>query len=135
MKNPAKKNFKTNFCSSLFKFLMVTNNNPPTRKFPNNRAEPVTEEIGSIDHRELNRAHRQKQTKIRDAGKLNHLILRPWAHKIITLKTLPIITKIVRPFGDINPKIGVSSAITPIRNPRAGDALILLIMSRLPSTY
>ena len=35
---------------------MVTNNNQPEKMFPNNLAEPMIEETGSADHKELNKA-------------------------------------------------------------------------------
>jgi hypothetical protein len=88
------------------------------RIFPNSRADPILEATASIDHKELNRAQIHKHRRIRNAGKPNHLIVRLWAHKIRTLKILPIITRGARPLDAIKPRNGAKNAIKPSKYPR-----------------
>ena len=88
------------------------------RIFPNSRADPILEATASIDHKELNRAQIHKHRRIRNAGKPNHLIVRLWAHKIRTLKILPIITIGARPLDAIKPRNGVKNTIRPTKYPR-----------------
>jgi hypothetical protein len=128
IRNPAREQFRANFFSAPVKFIIVTNNSPPARIFPNSRADPILEAPASIDHKELNRAQRQKHKRIQNAGKPNHLILRLWAHKISTLKRLPIITRGARPLDAIKPRNGAKNAMKPIKYPRIkGDCSSLFI--------
>ena len=116
-KNPIERNFRTKFASSMDKLLMITNNNQPEKMFPNNLAEPIIEETGSADHKELNKAQRQKQNKIINTGKPAHLILRAWNRMIRTQKILPIITRGARPLGAMSPIIGAKNAIKQSKYP------------------
>ena len=122
-KKPIERNFRTKFASSMDKLLMVTNNNQPEKMFPNNLAEPIIEETGSADHKELNKAQRQKQNKIINTGKPDHLILRAWNRIIRTQKILPIITRGARPLGAMNPRIGAKNAIKQSKYPSIKRAL------------
>jgi hypothetical protein len=119
--NPVKKNLRTSTFSSSVMFLIVVNNNPPATKFPNNRAEPMLEEITSIDHIEVKRAQIQRHKRIKKTGKFNHSILWRRNHKIKIPRMLPIITRGERPLGAINPRIGAKNAIKPSKYPRLRD--------------
>ena len=128
IRNPARKKFRTSFFSAPVKLIIVTNNTPPARIFPNSRADPILEATASIDQKELKRAQRQKHKRIKNAGKPNHMSVRLWAHRIRTLKRLPIITRGARPLDAIKPRNGAKNAMKPIKYPRIkGDWSSLFI--------